>query len=131
METKTEELIKALEEKKHELHEKVETLDRTIKMFQNGHFLPPSKNDKIAEDDSSKEYKKNSPIKYKVLFSLNILSKGTVRDIVDEIKKHEQVKNDKKFLRSVTMVASALKGKGVIGAEKDGIKNVYFIPSRE
>ena len=69
--------------------------------------------------------KKNWPLKHKIVYVLDKIGGGNVIEIANEISKHEDIKNKVKLIRAVTMLASNMKGKGLLRATKEGNKNRY------
>ncbi len=99
METK--ELIKLLNSKVIELKEQINSISNTINVLSNSHpktgeIIPHIKQVSNKRTVKRNGAKKTGGLKEKIFQALNIIHKGSVNDIFNEISKTEKIKDNKK-----------------------------------
>lgn len=71
-------------------------------------------------------YPINSTIRKKILFALKELKKATAGELAQFMAEKEHKEKDN-FFNTVTITSSAMYTEGIIKAEKDGKKNIYYL----
>ena len=111
--------IKVLKDKRTELSKQIIGIDHAIVMLDSSPV--------IGESIKRVPVLKKGGLKDKIIKALNVINKGNVNEIYNEIARHENISNAQKFKRAITMLASQMKAKGILKADKDGLRNIYSL----
>lgn len=114
---------------KHPAFIKLEVIRKSISVFENGHNGNGHQSSFEAEEKGNipTEYSSDLSWRVKILFALNRLGKAYISEIIDELKKLGETKDDDFLLKRVNVTVSNMKRNGVVGAKMVGKKGRYFI----